>query len=79
MSYACDYATKDNFERRVVLLCDVLVGKRMKTNSSCTMLKPGFRTGGNGGHIHMKPWTLVGDIAFIHGGIYIGCLVIGKL
>ena len=65
MSYAADFATADTrYNRRVVLLCDVLVGNRMITNPGDTMLKPGFRSGGNGGDIVMKPWVNVVDIAF---------------
>ena len=66
LSYSREYADLDSSGSRVILLCDVLVGKRMKTDSSHTMLKPGFRTGGNGYDIYMKPWVFATDIAFMY-------------
>ena len=65
-SYACEYAPADKQGRRVILLCDVFVGNRMKTGSRTSMLKPGFRCGGNGTDIYMKPWVYASsDIGFI--------------
>ena len=60
---ASEYANSDKLGRRAILVCDVLVGDRMITKRNTTMLKPGFRTGGDGEEVYMKPWVYRSDIA----------------
>ena len=64
--YARSYATQNKKNQQLIFMCDVFVGNKMDTNSSTSMLKPGYRCGGSlqkqYSHIFMKPWVYVNDI-----------------